>query len=87
MIELADIEAARDRIAGAAVRTPLVRLHVDEAPAEIGGEHAQHLTVDVVDGRRREQQCTDPPSVCPNMCRLHGGVAFSSLEALSRKRC
>ena len=35
MIELADIEAARERIAGAAVRTPLVRLHVDEAPAEI----------------------------------------------------
>ena len=35
MIELAEIEAARQRIAGAAVRTPLVRLHVDEAPAEI----------------------------------------------------
>jgi threonine dehydratase len=35
VIELADIEAARERITGAAVRTPLVRLHVDEAPAEI----------------------------------------------------
>ena len=35
MIELAEIEAARERITGAAVRTPLVRLHVDEAPAEI----------------------------------------------------
>ena len=35
MIELAAIEAARERIAGAAVRTPLVRLHVDDAPAEI----------------------------------------------------
>jgi threonine dehydratase len=35
VIELAEIEAARDRIAEAAVRTPLVRLHVDEAPAEI----------------------------------------------------
>jgi threonine dehydratase len=34
VIELAEIEAARDRIAGAAVRTPLVRLHVD-APAQI----------------------------------------------------
>ncbi|HSR22455.1 MAG TPA: pyridoxal-phosphate dependent enzyme [Candidatus Eisenbacteria bacterium] len=34
MIELAAIEAARERIAGAAVRTPLLRLHV-EAPAEI----------------------------------------------------
>ena len=35
MIELAEIEAARARIAGAAVRTPLVRLHVADAPAEI----------------------------------------------------
>lgn len=34
MIELAAIKAARDRIAGAALRTPLVRLQVD-APAEI----------------------------------------------------
>jgi threonine dehydratase len=34
VIELAEIRAARERIAGAAVRTPLVRLHV-EAPAEI----------------------------------------------------
>jgi hypothetical protein len=35
VIELAAIEAARKRIEGAAVRTPLVRLHVEDAPAEI----------------------------------------------------
>ena len=35
MIELAAIEAARERIAGAAIRTPLVRLHVEDAPADI----------------------------------------------------
>ena len=35
MIELAAIEAARERIRGAALRTPLVRLHVEDAPAEI----------------------------------------------------
>jgi threonine dehydratase len=34
LISLAEIERARERIAGAAVRTPLVRLHAD-APAEI----------------------------------------------------
>jgi threonine dehydratase len=34
VIGLAEIKAARERIAGAAVRTPLLRLHV-EAPAEI----------------------------------------------------
>jgi len=35
VIELAAIEAARDRIAGTATRTPLVLLHVEDAPAEI----------------------------------------------------
>lgn len=35
MIGLADIEAARDRIADIALRTPLVRLPIDDAPAEI----------------------------------------------------
>jgi threonine dehydratase len=35
VIELAEIEAARERIAGTAVRTPLVRLNVQDAPAEI----------------------------------------------------
>src|SRR5262249_8436333 len=32
---LTAIEAARQRIAGAATRTPLVRLHIEDAPAEI----------------------------------------------------
>jgi threonine dehydratase len=35
LIELSEIEAARERIGGAAIRTPLVRLHVEDAPAEI----------------------------------------------------
>jgi threonine dehydratase len=35
VIALGEIEAARDRILGAAIRTPLVRLAVDDAPAEI----------------------------------------------------
>ena len=35
VIDLTEIEAARKRIEGAAIRTPLVRLHAAEAPAEI----------------------------------------------------
>ncbi len=35
MIDLAEIEAARERIADVAIRTPLVRLRVDEALADI----------------------------------------------------
>ena len=35
MIPLAEIEAARERLAGTVVRTPLVRLEVEDAPAEI----------------------------------------------------
>jgi threonine dehydratase len=34
-ISLEDIRAARERIAGSVIRTPLVRLNVDGAPAEI----------------------------------------------------
>lgn len=34
-ISLADIQAARERIAGSVIRTPLIRLNVDDAPAEI----------------------------------------------------
>jgi len=34
-IELAQIEAAQARLAGAVVRTPLIRLHTEDAPAEI----------------------------------------------------
>ena len=37
MIPLDAIESARERIAGAAVRTPLVRLHADDRPAPGGG--------------------------------------------------
>ena len=32
---LAEVRAARERLAGLVLRTPLVRLHVDDAPAEI----------------------------------------------------
>ncbi|HLW94251.1 MAG TPA: pyridoxal-phosphate dependent enzyme [Solirubrobacteraceae bacterium] len=35
MIAIAEIEAARGRVAGAAVRTPLVRLPLEDSPAEI----------------------------------------------------
>jgi threonine dehydratase len=38
VIELAEIEAARERIAGAALRTPLVPLHADDAGAPAGTE-------------------------------------------------
>ena len=34
-ILLADIEAARERLVGVALRTPLIRLNVEDAPAEI----------------------------------------------------
>jgi threonine dehydratase len=35
VIELAAIEAARERITGTAIRTPLIRLRVEDAPADI----------------------------------------------------
>src|SRR6185312_7192616 len=35
VIPLAEIEAARERLAGTIVRTPLVKLEIEDAPAEI----------------------------------------------------
>jgi len=35
VIALADVEAARERLAGSIVRTPLVRLELEDAPAEL----------------------------------------------------
>ena len=35
MVTLSAIKEARQVIAGSAIRTPLVRLNVDDAPAEI----------------------------------------------------
>ena len=34
-IGLEDIQAARERIAGSVIRTPLIKLNVDSTPAEI----------------------------------------------------
>jgi threonine dehydratase len=34
-VSLADIRAARERISSAAIRTPLIRLNVDDAPADV----------------------------------------------------
>ena len=34
-IPIEDIQAARERIKGTAIRTPLVRLNVNDAPSEI----------------------------------------------------
>ena len=34
-IPLEEIRAARERVSGAAIRTPLIRLQADDAPAEI----------------------------------------------------
>jgi threonine dehydratase len=34
-VSLGDVRAARDRISGAALRTPLIRLNLEDAPAEI----------------------------------------------------
>ena len=56
MIELAEIEAARERIAGAAIRTPLVRLHVEDGPAEIYLKLREPPADQLVQDPRRDQR-------------------------------
>lgn len=72
MIPLAEIEAARERIAGAAVRTPLVRLPVD-GPAEIWLklENLQPIASFKIRGAANAVRAADP-------AELEGGLVTAS---------
>ena len=72
MIALDAIEAARERIAGTAVRTPLVRLNVD-APAEIWLklENLQPIGSFKIRGAANAVRTADP-------AQLEGGLVTAS---------
>jgi len=72
-VPLDEIRAARERIAGAAIRTPLVRLNVDDAPAEIWMklESLQPIGSFKIRGSANVMALTDPE-------RLERGVYTAS---------
>ncbi len=74
MIELREIEAARERIAGTAIRTPLVRLHIEDAPAEI------HLKLENLQpiGSFKARGATNAIRLAPEAERAKGLVTASA---------
>ena len=56
MIALADIQAARARIAGSVIRTPLVPLYVEGAPAQIYLKLENLQSDQLVQDPRRDQR-------------------------------
>ncbi|HET8979692.1 MAG TPA: pyridoxal-phosphate dependent enzyme, partial [Solirubrobacteraceae bacterium] len=65
MIELAAIEAAQARIADVAVRTPLIRLHLGEAPAEI---HLKLETLQPINSFKIRGAANAVRSAPPELC-------------------
>jgi threonine dehydratase len=74
VIELREIEAARARIADVAVRTPLVRLYADDAPAEI------YLKLEALQpiGSFKIRGATNAIRIAPEEARREGLVTASA---------
>jgi threonine dehydratase len=74
LINLREIEDARARIAGTAIRTPLVRLHVEDAPAEIylKLENLQPI------GSFKARGATNAIKLAPQSARTRGLVTASA---------
>ena len=74
-IPLAEIEAARERVARAAVRTPTVRLQVDEAPAEIylKLENLQPINSFKIRGASNRMLAADPEELAQGVWTASAG--------------
>ena len=91
MIALDAIESARDRIAGTAVRTPLVRLNVD-APAEIWLklENLQPIGSFKIRGAANAVRAADPAQLKAGLVTASAGCAtrrWSSRQPARASRC
>jgi threonine dehydratase len=86
LIPLDGIEAARERIAGAAVRTPLVRLHVD-APAEIWLklENLQPIASFKIRGAANAVRAADPATVQAGLVTASAGNMAQGVAWVARE--
>jgi threonine dehydratase len=86
VISLDDIESARERIAGAAVRTPLVRLHVD-APAEIWLklENLQPIASFKIRGAANAVRVADPAEVEAGLVTASAGNMAQGVAWVARE--
>ena len=81
------IEAARERIAGAAVRTPLVRLAVDDAPAEIWCklETLQPINSFKIRGAANAVRSADPELVARGLITASAGNMAQGVAWVARE--
>ena len=86
MIALDAIESARERIAGAAVRTPLVRLHVD-SPAEIWLklENLQPIASFKIRGAANAVRAADPATVEAGLVTASAGNMAQGVAWVARE--
>ena len=86
MIALEAIESARERIAGSAVRTPLVRLHVD-APAEIWLklENLQPIASFKIRGAANAVRAADPVDVEAGLVTASAGNMAQGVGWIARE--
>jgi threonine dehydratase len=86
VIPLDAIESARERIAGAAVRTPLVRLHVD-APAEIWLklENLQPIASFKIRGAANAVRAADPAELAAGLVTASAGNMAQGVAWLARE--
>jgi threonine dehydratase len=86
VIPLDAIESARERIAGAAVRTPLVRLHVD-APAEIWLklENLQPIASFKIRGAANAVRAADPAEVDAGLVTASAGNMAQGVGWIARE--
>ena len=87
MIAIEEIRAARERIAGAAVRTPLVRLHVEDAPGEIWCklETLQPVNSFKIRGAANCVRAADPGLVRGGLVTASAGNAAQGVAWIARE--
>ncbi|MGA2756922.1 MAG: pyridoxal-phosphate dependent enzyme [Solirubrobacteraceae bacterium] len=87
MIAIDEIRAARERIAGAAVRTPLVRLEVDGAPGEIWCklETLQPVNSFKIRGAANCVRAADPALVRGGLVTASAGNAAQGVAWMARE--
>jgi len=87
-IPLEAIRAARERVCDAALRTPLIRLNVDEAPAEVylKLENLQPIGSFKVRGAANAVALADPASLANGVYTASAGNMAQGLAFIARKR-
>jgi len=85
---LAEIRAARERLAGVATRTPLVRLNVDDAPAEIylKLENLQPIGSFKLRGAGNAMAVAGPAALARGVCTASAGNMAQGLAWCARQQ-